>query len=75
MKVEWQIEDIRAGRIITTEKINHNHMIGYQVSINDRMSIYGLIDLRDGMFAKIGTKEDVVLTLNKENFFPIELNE
>jgi len=73
MKVTWEPEDIRCGRIMNTPNAEEQWMIGYNPMI-DTMAMYTIISLSDGMIGcEPTTRSLLAQLLNQGKYIPEEL--
>jgi hypothetical protein len=74
VKIEWQADDIQAGRRIGHPENNEQWMIGYLASTKSDEPRWVLIRLADGMIndPPLG-KTDLAKNLNASKFLPLEL--
>lgn len=70
MKIEWQIDDIIAGRIVGKPDRIERWMIGYVV--HGRTNIYCLVSLSDGLVQPAMVAEDLAKQLNTSGEMPVE---
>ena len=73
MKIEWQLEDIQAGRRVVTPGRNEPWMIGYIASMRSDEPRWALVSLTDGMIGKPVSREELAADLNKIGEMPLEL--
>lgn len=73
MKIEWQPEDIHAGRRVGNPVRNEQWMIGYIGSMRSDEARWTLVSLTDGMIGKPVTREELAADLNKVGEMPVEL--
>lgn len=72
MKIEWQIEDIQAGRIVGKPDRIERWMIGYLPGERNQNK-WALVSLADGMVIQTGsTAEQMCSHLNTSGDVPIE---
>ena len=72
MKVEWQIEDVRAGRRVGKPGRKEQWMICYSPS--EGATRWGLVSLSDGALAFVNrSREYAVNHLNTAGELPLEL--
>jgi len=72
MICEWEVEDIKPGRVISKPGIGEKWTIGFLAFINGKKR-YVLISNLDGMVTKPETKEELAEHLTKSALIPIEL--
>lgn len=73
MKIEWQAEDILAGRIVGKPGRVERWLIGYTPDVADQSKRWALISLSDGMVAHHGdTAEALAARLNAAGDMPVE---
>ena len=71
MKFTWEINDIKAGRIVCSgEDIEHTYKIGY-IAGEISNARYVLIAMTDGMIGLNHNKEGLVELLNKGAYRPL----
>ena len=69
MKIEWEADDIRPGRMVGRPGRNERWMIGY--IIQEKEVPYCLISVQDGMVVKLGSAESAAEHLNASGDVPI----
>lgn len=71
MKVVWEIEDIKSGRVVGKPDVNERFMIGWRTALHGPNTVH-MISLLDGMVLH-DTAQEVCDHLNNGGWQPIEL--
>lgn len=73
MKIEWQPDDIQAGRRIGHPNRGEQWMIGYEAGMRSDEPRWRLVSLSDGIIGPMLSREDMALRLNDSGELPTEL--
>jgi hypothetical protein len=73
MKIEWQAEDVQAGRRIGHPDHLEQQIIGYLGNMRSDEARWALVSLSDGMIMIPVTREELAAKLNAMGNLPIEM--
>ena len=73
MKIEWQPDDIQAGRRIGHPERAEQWVIGYSAGMTSDEARWTLVSLTDGMIGDLVTTAELAARLNQSGELPLEL--
>ena len=73
MKVQWDEDDVRPGRVVSASEGGERMMLGYNPSLGLNDARWHLVSLRDGMVGQPAcTQEGMARLLTEQGMVPIE---